>query len=69
MRANEASVPTRHAALGDLDVPGVPVKLSGTPGSVRLAPPVLGQDTDALLEELGYPAERIEELREAGAVA
>ena len=68
MVANEASVPTRHAALGDLNVPGVPVKLSGTPGSVRLAPPVLGQDTDALLAELGYPAERIAELREAGAV-
>lgn len=68
MVANEASVPMRHAALGDIQVPGIPVKLSGTPGAVRLAPPVLGQDTDTLLAELGYPAEQIAELRAAGAV-
>ena len=47
-------VETDHAVLGRLAVTGVPVKLRGTPGSVRLAPPVHGQHTAELLAELGY---------------
>ena len=39
---------------------GVPVKLSGSPGSVRLAPPVHGQHTRELLGELGYDAAAID---------
>jgi crotonobetainyl-CoA:carnitine CoA-transferase CaiB-like acyl-CoA transferase len=42
-----------HASAGPLQVLGVPVKLSDTPGSVRTAPPTLGQHTDAVLGELG----------------
>ena len=34
-----------HAAAGTLRVLGVPIKLSETPGSVRTAPPTLGQHT------------------------
>src|SRR6185503_5724632 len=34
-----------HAAAGTLKVLGVPIKLSETPGSVRTAPPTLGQHT------------------------
>jgi crotonobetainyl-CoA:carnitine CoA-transferase CaiB-like acyl-CoA transferase len=39
------------------------VKLSETPGSIRSAPPTLGQHTDAVLTELGISAERIADLR------
>jgi crotonobetainyl-CoA:carnitine CoA-transferase CaiB-like acyl-CoA transferase len=38
-----------HATLGTVRVLGVPVKLSDTPGSVRQAPPTLGQQTDQIL--------------------
>jgi alpha-methylacyl-CoA racemase len=49
---------------------GVPVKLSRTPGDANRAPgPVLGQDTTEVLAELGYSAEEIRALEEAGAVA
>jgi alpha-methylacyl-CoA racemase len=49
---------------------GVPVKLSRTPGDPRRAPgPSLGQDTEAVLSALGYGAEEIARLVEAGAVA
>ena len=49
---------------------GVPVKLSRTPGDPRRAPgPALGQDTEAVLGALGYGAEEIARLVEAGAVA
>jgi alpha-methylacyl-CoA racemase len=48
---------------------GAPVKLSRTPGGPRGPGPVLGADTDAVLEAAGYSAEEIEVLKESGAVA
>jgi crotonobetainyl-CoA:carnitine CoA-transferase CaiB-like acyl-CoA transferase len=59
VRHNDMIVATEHATLGRLEVTGVPIKLRGTPGSVRLAPPVHGQHTDELLAELGYGAAAI----------
>ena len=57
-----------HASLGEVSVTGVPVKLSETPGSVRLAPPVLGQHTAAVLGELGYDRAAVDALASTGAV-
>jgi crotonobetainyl-CoA:carnitine CoA-transferase CaiB-like acyl-CoA transferase len=49
---------------------GVPVKLSRTPGDANRAPgPTLGQDSAAVLAEVGYSPEEIRALEEAGAVA
>ncbi len=48
---------------------GVMVKLSETPGSIRSPGPEQGQDTPAILEELGYGEPEIESLRRAGAIA
>src|SRR3972149_5824177 len=48
--------------LGQLRVPGLPIKLSETPGGVRPAPE-LGQHTEEALEELGYSWEEIGRLR------
>jgi crotonobetainyl-CoA:carnitine CoA-transferase CaiB-like acyl-CoA transferase len=43
---------------------GIPYKLAETPGSVRRAPPVLGQHTDEILAgELGMDAQAIAALR------
>jgi crotonobetainyl-CoA:carnitine CoA-transferase CaiB-like acyl-CoA transferase len=53
-----------HATLGPLRVLGTPIKLSATPGSVRTAPPTLGQHTDAVLAEIGMSNEAIARLRE-----
>lgn len=51
-----------------LDVPGICPKLSATPGSHRRNAPALGQDSDAVLTELGLTGEQIRLLRERGIV-
>jgi crotonobetainyl-CoA:carnitine CoA-transferase CaiB-like acyl-CoA transferase len=44
-----------HPAAGAIRVLGVPVKLSETPGQIRCAAPLLGADTDSVLNELLGP--------------
>lgn len=45
-----------------------PVSLSETPGAIAEGPPRIGQHTEAILEELGYSAGEISDLRAAGAI-
>lgn len=53
-----------------VEMPGNPVKLSGTPAREFHRPPALGEHTDSVLSKLmGYDAERIAELRRQGAIA
>jgi len=52
-----------------LEVPGIVPKLMGTPGSIRSSAPRLGDDTDAVLHELGMDADRIAALRAQKVVA
>ena len=51
-----------------LEVPGIVPKLSATPGSVRSSAPRLGEDTDAVLRELGFSAEKLAALRDQGVI-
>lgn len=62
-------VELEHPTAGRITVTGVPVKFSDTPGSVRTPPPVLGQHTAAVLRELGYVEEEVEQLVREGAAA
>ncbi|MSP78831.1 MAG: CoA transferase [Dehalococcoidia bacterium] len=49
----EMIVEMEHPRLGPWKFTGVPIKLSRTPGKVRILPPDLGQHTDELLASLG----------------
>ncbi len=52
-----------------LAVPGITPKLSLTPGGHRRNAPTLGQDTDAVLQELGLTPEQIQGLKDKGIVS
>ncbi len=68
LQHNEMVHEVDHANVGPLRTHGLPIKLHTTPGSVRSAPPTLGQHTEEVLQALGYSADQIEALREAGAI-
>ncbi len=59
--------PTRDGHV--VEVPGIVPKLMGTPGSVRHSAPRLGDDTDAVLREIGLTEQQIAALRERKVVA
>ena len=62
--ARNMIVEVDHPVAGVTRIPGIPVKLSRTPGEIRFAAPLLGADTEALLSGvLGYSAEKIADLR------
>ncbi|QUQ66837.1 CaiB/BaiF CoA transferase family protein [Kutzneria sp. CA-103260] len=58
-----------HPTEGTYRVIGSPVRFSATPASVRRHAPRLGQDNDEVLGELGYSADELRELAEAGVTA
>jgi formyl-CoA transferase len=53
----------------EMDVPGIVPKLLGTPGRIRSSAPRLGDDTDAVLAELGLSPQQIEQLRQQQVVS
>jgi crotonobetainyl-CoA:carnitine CoA-transferase CaiB-like acyl-CoA transferase len=68
VRHREMVVEREHPTAGPVRLLGLPVKLSDTPGAVRLAPPVLGQHTHAILRELGLSDAEIEQAAATGIV-
>ncbi|HEY6134788.1 MAG TPA: CaiB/BaiF CoA-transferase family protein [Rubrivivax sp.] len=65
-RAMTVRVP--HPDSDTLQLVASPLKLSRTPASVRRAPPLLGQHTDEILQELGLGRGRISALRARGLI-
>lgn len=65
---NHMAVEVQHARVGKVKVGGIPVKLTKTPGAVRLAPPTLGQHTREVLQELGLKEADLEQLLQKGII-
>lgn len=68
IQARNMLVEVEDPGLGRIRIPGVPIKLHETPGVVERPAPLLGQDTDLILSELGYSSEEIASMREEGVI-
>jgi crotonobetainyl-CoA:carnitine CoA-transferase CaiB-like acyl-CoA transferase len=66
--AREMIVQTEHPTAGHVKAIGLPIKFSDTPGSVRRAAPLFGQDTREVLREHGFSDVEIEQFAEQGAI-
>jgi crotonobetainyl-CoA:carnitine CoA-transferase CaiB-like acyl-CoA transferase len=66
--AREMIVQTEHPTAGHVKAIGLPIKFSDTPGGVRRAAPVFGQDTREILRDHGFSDVEIEQLAEQGAI-
>ncbi len=42
---------THHSKVGEFKVPGIPVKMSETPGSIRMAAPVLNEHKEEIIKD------------------
>lgn len=67
VKARGAIVEMDHPRAGKINVVGVPIRFSETPGGVRSPSPALGEHTEQVLKEvLGMRPEDIEAMRKAG---
>jgi crotonobetainyl-CoA:carnitine CoA-transferase CaiB-like acyl-CoA transferase len=57
-----------HPLLGRLRQFGTTIDFSDTPGHIHGPPPRVGEDTRAILDELGYAGAEMDELKAAGVV-
>ncbi|MEG3594591.1 MAG: CoA transferase [Chloroflexota bacterium] len=66
VQAREMMLDIKHPSLGDIKNVGFGVKLSGTPASVRMPPPDLGQHNQEVLESMGFKESDIARLKQTG---
>jgi CoA:oxalate CoA-transferase len=58
-----------HPSLGEVVAPGIPTKLSATPGAIGRLGPELGEHNQEIYERLlGLPASELDRLRAAGVI-
>jgi crotonobetainyl-CoA:carnitine CoA-transferase CaiB-like acyl-CoA transferase len=68
-REREIIVAAEDGELGRVPMHNIVPRLSGTPGTWRRPAPLLGEQTDVILGEVGFTPEMIAQLRKQGAVA
>jgi crotonobetainyl-CoA:carnitine CoA-transferase CaiB-like acyl-CoA transferase len=62
-REMKIALPHAKSGKGTVDLIGCPLKLSETPVSYRLPPPVLGEHTESVLRDMGLQAAELEALK------
>lgn len=63
-----ALVEMEHPTLGPVRQVAPPFVLGATPATVRTPPPLLGEQSDEILAELGYQPAEIDRMRAAGTI-
>ncbi|HEV7874460.1 MAG TPA: CoA transferase [Enterovirga sp.] len=66
--AREMVVEVAHPTAGPVKTIGLPIKFSETPGKVRKAAPLFGEDTYAVLREYGFGEDEIAAMERDGAI-
>ena len=67
-KAREMIIDVEDPVLGIIRVPGVPIKMFGTPGRVTSSAPLLGQHNVEILRSIGIDQKEIEEFTEKGII-
>ena len=68
VQARGMRIELAHPLAGVVPLVASPMRLSATPVSYHLAPPLLGEHTEKILQELGHSAAEIGSLKKAGVV-
>jgi len=66
--ARSTIVEIEHPAIGQARSIANPCRLAGTPPLYRYPPPLLGEHTEAILQELGYSADEVAAARREGVI-
>ena len=66
--AREMIVETFHPKVGVQKLANLPIKFSKTPGAIYKAAPLLGEDNEKVLKELGYSADDIKNFGQDGTI-
>lgn len=66
-RSQNLVLEVEHPTIGRLEVSGAPYHFDGEPVRARQAPPLLGEQTEQVLAEVGYDADEIAALLASGA--
>ena len=67
-QAREMVVTMNHPVEGALRALATPIKLDGTPATIRRAAPLLGEHTEEILRSTGYTTSEIENFRRRGII-
>lgn len=66
--AREMVVEVEHPSCGPVKTLGLPLKFSGTPGGIRKAAPLLGEDTLEVLRQYGFSDDEIAGFERDGSI-
>ncbi|PWW20771.1 crotonobetainyl-CoA:carnitine CoA-transferase CaiB-like acyl-CoA transferase [Cytobacillus oceanisediminis] len=64
IKAREMVVEMDHPLIKDLKLTGSPIKLSKSPVKMRHHPPLYGEHTEAVLEQIGYQPDEIKKFKQ-----
>jgi len=68
VQAREMIIEMDHPTAGKIKMAGSPIKASLTPVTVQCPPPLLGQDTEKILSQMGYGRDEIASFKTEGVI-